>query len=35
MSDAPALPETVAAELPPATLSRTPHVIDTPEGLSA
>ena len=35
MSDAPALPEPVAAELPPATLSRTPHVIDTPEGLSA
>lgn len=35
MSEAPALPETVAAELPPATLSRTPHVIDTPEGLSA
>ncbi|MEY4899275.1 MAG: hypothetical protein RL294_1086 [Actinomycetota bacterium] len=35
MSDDPALPETVAAELPSATLSRTPHVIDTPEGLSA
>ena len=35
MSDTPTPPEDVAVELPPATLSRTPHVIDTPEGLSA
>ena len=35
MSDAHTTPETVSAELPPATLSRTPHVIDTRAGLTA
>lgn len=34
MSDAHATPEAVTVELPPATLARTPHVIDTDEGLA-
>ena len=34
MSAAHATPEAVTVELPPATLARTPHVIDTDEGLA-
>lgn len=35
MSDTPTPPEDVAVQLPPATLSRTPYVIDTLESLAA